>query len=51
MKELAINPPSLDQWKNLKGVHPIVRAKATLFHRTIERIKTKKEWLILIVDF
>ncbi|MFA6073422.1 MAG: hypothetical protein WC758_04880 [Candidatus Woesearchaeota archaeon] len=39
MLELAKDPLSLDEWKNLKGVHPIVKTRANLFFDEIEKAK------------
>jgi len=40
--ELAKNPPTLEQWKTMKGVHPIVKKKAELFYDTVEKGKKQK---------
>jgi ribonuclease D len=40
MVEFAKNNPSLNDWLNMKGVHPIVRVKAKLFYEEI--LKAKK---------
>ena len=37
LTELVKSPPkNLDEWKNIKGVHPIVKRNARLFHDAIE---------------
>lgn len=39
MVELAKNPPSLQEWANMKAVHPIVKTKAKQFFDEIEKAK------------
>lgn len=39
MMELSKVPPSFKEWETMKGVHPIVKAKARLFYEEIEKAK------------
>jgi ribonuclease D len=40
MSEIVKNPPkSLEEWRNVGGVHPIVRNNARLFHDAIEEAR------------
>jgi ribonuclease D len=39
MVELSKAPPTLSDWENMKGVHPIVRTKGRLFFEEIQKAK------------
>jgi ribonuclease D len=39
MIELAKNNPTLDDWTNMKGVHPVVKVRAKLFFDEVARAK------------
>lgn len=42
MKEIAKQPPSLNNWKNMTGVHPIVRRFANTFFEEVNDGKKEK---------
>ncbi len=40
--ELATNPPTLEQWQNMKGVHPVVKQRAKKLFDTVEKAKRER---------
>lgn len=45
MKDLAVKPPTLKQWQQMKGVHPIVKKNAKQFDEAVQ--KGLKEKLVM----
>ena len=39
LMKIAVAPPSLSEWQNMRSVHPLVKREAALFHKAVEEGK------------
>lgn len=42
MTDISINPPSFHDWKNMRGVHPIIRREASKLDKAVKKGLTKE---------